>query len=114
MDPGDQIGYLINLMSSDSGDDDVPIIIVLEEADCIIQAIHKNTVILNKEVPTSVYKKTTWSTFLDDMIFYKNVILILTSNMSKDDIDSLDNAYLRKGRINASYSMNTPLQIEDT
>jgi len=114
MDPGDQIGYLINLMSSDSGDDDVPIIIVLEEADCIIQAIHKNTVILNKEVPTSVYNKTTWSTFLDDMIFYKNVILILTSNMSKDDIDSLDNAYLRKGRINASYSMNTPLQIEDT
>jgi len=92
-------------------DNTVPAIIVLEEVDTIIKAIHTNTVKLNKEVPTSIYNKSTWATFLDDMIFYKNVILILTSNESKESIDSLDPAYLRKGRIHATYSMNYPLQV---
>jgi len=110
-DPGDCITSLISIMNSDN-DNDVPIIIVLEEADIMIKDIHVGSVKINKEVPTSVYNKTTWSTFLDDMIFYKNIILILTSNESKDAIDALDSAYLRKGRINASYSMNTPLEID--
>ena len=110
-DAGDYITYIINIMNSDN-DNDVPIIIVLEESDIIINDIHSGSVKINKEVPTSVYNKSTWSTFLDDMIFYKNVILILTSNKSKEEIDKLDSAYLRKGRIHASYSMNTPLQID--
>lgn len=111
-DPGDQIGYLINSMSRGK-QDNTPLIIVLEEADMMIKAIHTNTVKLNKDVPTSVHDKATWVTFLDDMIFYTDVILILTSNESKENIDALDPAYLRKGRINASYSMNTPLQIDN-
>lgn len=110
-DPGDQFASLINCINSEYSDEDVPNIIVLEEADIIIKAIHKNTIALNREVPTSVHNKSTWATFLDDMIFYKNVILILTSNDSKDDIDALDKSYLRKGRIDASYVMNEPLPI---
>jgi len=114
-DPGDQFPSLINNINSEYSDEDVPNIIVLEEADMIIKAIHSGTVALNREVPTSVYNKSTWSTFLDDMIFYKNVILILTSNESKEKIDDLDNSYLRKGRIDACYVMNEPLPIyEDT
>ena len=108
-EPGDQFTYLINVMNSNY--DDSLNVIVLEEADIIIKAIHQGTVPLNKEVPTSVYNKSTWSTFLDDMIFYKNVIIIMTSNTSKDEIDLLDPAYLRKGRINGSYVMNEPLPI---
>ena len=61
------------------------------------------------DIPTAVYNKSTWSNFLDDMIFYKNVILVLTSNTSKETIDSLDQAYLRKGRINEYYTMNVSL-----
>jgi len=110
-DPGDQFPSLINSINSEYSDEDVPNIIVLEEADMIIKAIHENKIALNREVPTSVYNKSTWSTFLDDMIFYKNVILILTSNESKEKIDVLDNAYLRKGRIDACYVMNEPLPI---
>ena len=109
IDAGDQISSLIRTMQDE--DNTVPAIIVLEEVDTIIKAIHTNTVKINKEVPTSIYNKSTWSTFLDDMIFYKNVILILTSNESKISIDTLDPAYLRKGRIHEIYSMNTPLPL---
>ena len=114
-DPGDQIAYLIHTMTSDLDGEEltIPIIVVIEEADCTIEAIHENKIVLNREVPTSVHNKSTWSTFLDDMIFYKNVILLLTSNRSKDTIDKLDPAYLRNGRINACYSMNEPLNLDD-
>jgi hypothetical protein len=114
IDPGDQFSYLFNAMNSDKESDDIPTIVVLEEVDSIIQALHENRVVLNREVPTSVYNKTTWSTFLDDMIFYNNLILILTSNKSKDEIDKMDPAYLRKGRIDASYSMNQSLPLNDS
>jgi len=106
-DPGDQIAHLISIMND--GDSDVPIIIVLEEVDVMINGIHTNSVKFNADIPTAVYNKSTWSNFLDDMIFYKNVILVLTSNTSKDKIDLLDQAYLRKGRINEYYTMNHSL-----
>jgi hypothetical protein len=111
IDPGDQVSFLINTMNSDRESDDTPNIIVLEEVDSIIKAIHTNTVVLNKEVPTLAYDKSTWIRFLDDMVLYTNVILILTSNMSKDAIDALDPAYVYKSRMHASFSMNQPLEI---
>ena len=106
-EPGDRLSTLI----VDIERDDQPIIIVLEEADIIIKDINAGVIKKNPEMPISVYNKTTWSTFLDDMIFYKNIILILTSNTSKEKIDSLDESYLRKGRVNESYSMLNKLVI---
>jgi ATP-dependent 26S proteasome regulatory subunit len=47
------------------------------------------------------------------MIFYKNIVLILTSNESKDHIDKMDPAYLRKGRIDETYSMMEQLPINE-
>ena len=44
---------------------------------------------------------------MDDMIFYK-IIIIFTSNTSKNDIDKMDTAYLRKGRIDECFNMDTP------
>jgi len=46
------------------------------------------------------------------MIFYKNVIFILTSNESKESLDALDPAYLRKGRIDATYEMLEELVLD--
>lgn len=106
-EPGDQLSTLI----ADVEKDDKPFIIVLEEVDIMIQAIHENKLKKHVEIPISIYNKSTWSSFLDDMIFYKNVILILTSNTSKNDIDKLDESYLRNGRIHASYSMKTKIDI---
>jgi ATP-dependent Clp protease ATP-binding subunit ClpA len=45
------------------------------------------------------------------MIFYNNVILILTSNITKEAIDKMDEAYLRKGRVTEYYSMLNKINI---
>lgn len=108
-DPGDHLSSLI----LDIARDTEPLIVVLEETDEIIRKIHHGTIEQNVEIPTLVHNKSTWSTFLDDMVFYKSVILILTSNTSKQEIDDLDESYLRKGRIHASYSMMTPLVFHE-
>jgi hypothetical protein len=107
-DPGDQLSTL----TSDVSIEDAPLVIVLEEVDVMIQNIHAATLRPNKEIPTSVHNKATWSSFLDDMIFYKRVIMIMTSNTLKRELDELDPSYLRKGRIHAAYSMPNQLIIE--
>uniref|UniRef100_A0A6C0DRE7 ATPase AAA-type core domain-containing protein n=1 Tax=viral metagenome TaxID=1070528 RepID=A0A6C0DRE7_9ZZZZ len=102
-EPGDQFPLMIYELLQ--GDADTPAVVVLEEANEMIRAVHTKTTLQVPEVPTSVRDKTTWVTMLDDMILYKNVILILTSNESKETIDKLDVAYLRAGRIDCTYDM---------
>ena len=105
-DPGDQLSYLITDINRTSE----PVIIVIEEVDELIKKIHvPHCVNHNIETPILVHNKSTWSNFLDDMIFYKGVVLILTSNTPKEDLDKMDESYLRSGRIHKSYSMMNPL-----
>lgn len=106
-DPGDALTSLI----VDIGPRDTPIVIVLEETDIIINAVHKESIIKHKEMPTQIHNKSSWTTFLDDMVFYKGIILILTSNTSKESIDQLDASYLRDGRIHKTYTMFTPISL---
>ena len=103
-EPGD---YLSNLIA-DIRVDDEPVIIVIEEVDIMIQNIHKG-LDKNNEIPIEIYNKTTWNNFMDDLIFYK-IILIFTSNTSKKDLDKIDTSYLRKGRIDEYYYMNTSIE----
>jgi hypothetical protein len=103
-EPGDHISNLAQDVAYGEG----PLIVVLEEVDILLQNIHDKKILLNPKTPTAVFNKATWSTFLDDMIFYKKIILIMTSNSSKDFIDNLDPAYLRPGRVQACYSMPNP------
>jgi hypothetical protein len=106
-DPGDN---LISLLTEVTRDEQ-PIILVIEEVDGLLRAIHDKTLKPNQEVPSLVYNKSSWCTFLDDMTFYRGLILILTSNTSKEKIDELDVAYLRPGRIHANYSMNVQIEL---
>lgn len=101
-DPGD---FLSNLMV-DASDD--PIVIVVEEVDILIKKIDKG-IDRNGEIPTEIYNKTTWNNFMDDLIFYK-VIIIFTSNTPKKELDKIDQSYLRKGRIDDYYYMDTPIE----
>ena len=112
-DPGDTFSYLVSRLRRDDDDNSIPMIVVLEEVDVILQKIHTNTLLLNDRIPTSVKDKSSWTSFLDDMLFYQNVILILTSNRSKKEIDEMDSAYLRKGRIHKCYRMETPIHLPD-
>jgi len=109
--PGD---FLHSLVRDAETDADNPLVVVIEEINTLIRVIHENKGILHKDVRTHVYNKSTFNTFLDDMPLFDNVILILTSNESKEALDSLDPCYLRKGRIDLYYSMMSPLVLEAT
>jgi hypothetical protein len=106
-DPGDQMSMLV----LDAEIDDKPLVVVLEEVDIMIQNIHTQNLFHNKEIPTAVHNKTTWTSFLDDMFIYRKVILIMTSNTSKKEIDQMDVAYLREGRVHASFTMPNVLPV---
>jgi hypothetical protein len=97
-EPGD---FLSNLMVDVSEE---PIVIVIEEVDVLLKKIHQG-IEKNNETPIMVHNKATWSNFLDDLFLY-NILLIFTSNTTKEDIDKLDPSYLRKGRIHEYYCMN--------
>ncbi len=109
-EPGDTVSCLIG--SAQYSSCETPIVIVLEEANMMIRKIHKGEVVRSPKVPTSVYDKTTWSNFLDDMSLYKQVVLILTSNEPKEAIDALDPAYLRRGRVDATFTMNEEILLD--
>lgn len=111
-DPGDNF---TNMLSEIRGreEDNKPLVIVMEEANELIEAIHNKTIKRHAEISTQIKDKSSWCGYLDDMIFYKHIILILTSNESKENIDKMDPAYLRKGRIDETYSMMEQLSIGD-
>jgi len=105
-DPGDVFSSLISrIRNSECMINDTPIVVVIEEVDVMIQNIHAKSVCLHSKIPTSVKDKSSWSTFLDDMFLYQNIIVILTSNKTKQYIDTLDRAYLREGRVDEFYRM---------
>jgi hypothetical protein len=112
--PGDTIYGWMHEMNNERATSNTPCILVIEEVDAMIQKIHEKKVQQHKNIPTSVYDKPTWSNFLDDMFFYNNVILILTSNTPKTEIDKLDVSYLRQGRISLALQMKKSVsQCED-
>ena len=78
-----------------------PLILLLDEVDILIHKIHKETILPHKHNSIQVYNKTTWNNMLDKLDYglYPNVILILCSNVSVNDINKLDQSYLRQGRI---------------
>lgn len=102
-EPGD---CLSNLMVDIRTEDD-PVVIVIEEIDVLIKKIDEG-IEKNGDIPIEIHNKTTWNNFMDDLIFYK-IILIFTSNTSKEDLDKIDSSYLRKGRIDEYYYMNKPI-----
>ena len=102
-EPGD---YLSNLIVDIRTQDD-PVVIVIEEVDVLIKKINDG-IDKNVEIPIEIYNKTTWNNFMDDLIFYK-IVLIFTSNTSKNDIDKLDPSYLRQGRIDEYFYMDKPI-----
>lgn len=115
-DPGDTFDVMISDIieyDKNEGENEIdkPLVIVMEEADIMITAIHNQTIKRHTDIPTPVHNKTTWNNFLNDLVFHKKIIVILTSNASKEEIDKMDTSYLNAGRINATYSMMEPLSL---
>lgn len=101
-EPGDTLPILLREMEPST---DKPTIILIEEINTFIRAIHNETIPRHKNITTCIRNKSTYNTFMDDLFLYQNVIIIMTSNESKDTIDALDPCYLRKGRVDEYYSM---------
>jgi hypothetical protein len=105
-EPGDNLHLLLRDTSPAEGS---PTVIVLEEVNTLIRSINEGNIHRHKNITTLIYNKSTYNTFMDDLILYRNVIIIMTSNENKSIIDALDPCYLREGRIQGSYSMNEAL-----
>jgi hypothetical protein len=105
-DPGDTLHLL--LRDSDPCEES-PTVIVLEEINTLIRKINEGLVQKHKNITTQINNKSTYNTFFDDLIMYKHVIIILTSNEDKPAIDALDPCYLRQGRIQGDYTMPVAL-----
>lgn len=79
-----------------------PVIILIDEVDILINKIHNKDVIEHKYYTREIFDKTSYTSFMDKIEYglFPNVILIMNSNKKKKDIDNLDKAYMRTGRIN--------------
>ena len=77
-----------------------PLVILFDEVDVMINEIHHG-ITPHKNIPIWVHTKSTFNKFLDHMRFHEHVILIMTSNLTKEQIsEKYDPCYLRKGRVN--------------
>jgi hypothetical protein len=111
-EPGDTLAILVSCIQTNN-DEEAPIIVVIEEADKLIENIHEGTIAMNTQIPILVHNKSTFNTFLDDMMLYHNVILIMTSNKSVEDINAMDPSYLRSGRVHAHLTMSDIIKCDD-
>jgi hypothetical protein len=78
-----------------------PLILLLDEVDVMITKVHEETIVPHKNHPIQIYNKSTWNNMLDkiDYGLYPNIILVLCSNKTFQEINEMDPSYLRKGRI---------------
>jgi hypothetical protein len=102
-EPGDN---MIRLIRDVDPDDENPLVLMLDEVDTMIRKITEHTIIPHKNIPIMINDKISFNRFMDDMMFYDNVILIMTSNEPKENIDAIDCSFLRKGRINETFVLN--------
>lgn len=104
-EPGDNFG---TLYASISPTKENPLIVVLDEVDILLNRIHLQLILPHKHIPIQIIDKRTWNDFLDDINigFYPYLILIMTSNISNEDIGKkYDISYLRENRIHLSYKL---------
>ncbi len=85
-------------------------VIVFDEFDSALIKIHEGIPPHNK-MPIAVTDKPGWNHMLDEIQrgMYQDIVLILTSNRGPDFIHSLDESYIRKGRVDLTFGMTKTL-----
>ena len=104
-DPGDTLSKVYSTISPD---DNKQLVLVLEECDKLIINVLQGNVKPHLYIPIPMMDKGDWNGMLDkvtDLGFYPNLILILTSNISRAEIHEMDASILRDGRIDKAYHM---------
>jgi hypothetical protein len=103
-EPGDSFVTVYNRTSPSKNS---PLIVVIEEFDTIVYGIHHNKIIPHKNCPILIKDKPSWNQFFDrfDRKYYPWTILIMTTNMHPDYINSMDPSYIREGRVDSIYNV---------
>jgi hypothetical protein len=104
--PGDTLS---NLYSEVDPTEENPLILALEEIDIPLIRIHNNEIDSHKDLPIQIQNKTGWNKFFDaiDRSLFPYLIILMTSNKSVKFINELDQSYLRKGRVNLTFELNS-------
>ena len=90
------------------------LICILDEVDETIDSIFKNETNKDKnENYNPRYTKKNWNQFLEKIYTMKNVILLLTTNKTKEYFDSLDPSLFRRYRITKSFKFDEESVVED-
>lgn len=92
-----------------------PLIISINDGDVFIKKFHHNQ-ILNGDPESEIEwtDKSSYCSWMDKINqgIYPYLIVIILSNSSKKEIDSLDPAYLRSGRINYIAHVENPSYMD--
>jgi len=101
--PGEKISNLYNEFEITN---DKPLIIAFDEFDIPLKEINDG-IPYHQNVPTSVTNKQGWNQMLDEIQkgMFPNLIIVMTTNKNLDLIKSMDESYIRKGRIDEIYTM---------
>jgi hypothetical protein len=101
--PGDQ---LADLYAEAEPDADKPLVVVLDEVDVGLVAVHAG-VPSHAQVPISVQTKTDWNRMLDEIGrgMYPHMVLLLTTNRTPEFLRELDPSYIRPGRVDIIVGM---------
>jgi hypothetical protein len=102
--PGDSLYTLTSTIESTKEN---PLVILLDEIDIIMSGVTNETIERHKYFPIEVYNKVTWNRFFDNLErFGTNIIVVLTSNSTYDNLNSEhDKSLLRSGRLNSFYNI---------
>jgi hypothetical protein len=88
-----------------------PLLLMIDEINGILSDITNNRVDRHKHIPVLVQNKESWNRFSDNLAFYQHVIVIYSSNKSIETIiDETDPSFLRPGRVNLYFDMQTPIE----
>ena len=104
--PGDALGLL---ECEHEASETSPIIVCLDEVDEALVKIAHGKIVHNDRVMTLASDKRGWNTLLDNVErgLHPYMILVLTSNKSKEVIDELcgDDSFLRNNRVSDYFTM---------
>jgi hypothetical protein len=101
--PGDNVGSLYSDVEPTA---EAPFILVFDEFDRPLQQINAG-IKPHPKLPIQLADKTGWNQLLDEIHIgvYPNLILLLTSNTSPDNIREMDPSYIREGRVDLLIGM---------
>lgn len=96
--PGTQI---LNLWETFKPEENTPLIVQIDEFDILIKKCHEQKITNNHDwMKTMVYDKQSYNTFVSEyLICLPYVIYLFTMNSKPEDINKMDNSYIRENRI---------------